>query len=196
VIARLRPRLGRDERGVTIIEFAMILPVMLILIMGLSELAYRSYLQSILLGAMQKAGRDSTIQGAAAQTGTIDGKVMAVVWRVASKATYVSSRLSYSNFGNAAPEPFTDSNGNGKYDKGECFSDINGNGVWDANPGASGQGGANDVVIYTMNVTYPHLFPLGKWLGWSPTQLIQASTVLKNQPYATQTVVTPVTICS
>ncbi len=28
-------------------------------------------------------------------------------------------------------EPFTDSNGNGRYDEGEPFDDLNGNGVWD-----------------------------------------------------------------
>ena len=59
----------RDRRGVTVVEFALVAPVMLLMIMGLGELAYEGYVESVLTGAVQKAGRDSTIQGAAARTG-------------------------------------------------------------------------------------------------------------------------------
>lgn len=190
----LLQRLHADRRGVTIIEFAMTLPVTLTLIMGLGELTYRTEVQSILTGAMQKAGRDSTIQNSTAAT--IDAAVMAQVLIVAGNATYTSSRKSYTTFGYVAPEPFTDSNGNGQYDKGECFSDINGNGVWDSDPGITGQGGANDAVVYTMTVTYPHLFPVAKWFGWGAQQTISATTILKNQPYAAQAVSSISTICT
>ena len=66
-------------------------------------------------------------------------------------------------------------------------------GVWDADPGLSGQGGANDVTLYTMTITYPRLFPVTKALGVSSTQTITATTLLKNQPYATQTLTTVTT---
>lgn len=193
---RLRGGSRRDERGATIIEFALILPAMLTLIMGLSEIAYQIYIKAILTGAVQKAGRDSAIQGGAQQTATIDLAVMNVIWKAAGNATYASTRMSYSQFGYIAPEPFTDANKNGIRDKGECFTDINGNGIWDANPGISGQGGANDVTVYTMTITYPHLFPVARWFGWSAMQTTTASTILKNQPYATQTAATPATICT
>lgn len=196
MIRRGHPSIARNERGNTIVEFAMVLPVMLTLIMGLGELAYRAYVQSVLTGAMQKAGRDSTIQGASTQSTTIDAAVMNVVWKVAGSATYVSSRESYAQFGYIGPEPFTDSNGNGIRDKGECFTDINGNGTWDADPGTTGQGGADDVTVYTMTVTYPHLFPVAKWFGWGSNQTIAATTILKNQPYASQTTSTPATVCT
>jgi Flp pilus assembly protein TadG len=186
----------RNQRGATIVEFALILPVMLTLIMGLSELAYQMYIQSILSGAVQKAGRDSAIQGGAQQTAAIDLAVMNVVWVAAKTATYTSTRKSYSDFADIAPEPFVDTNKNGIRDKGECFTDINGNGVWDADPGLSGQGGANDVTLYTMTITYPHLFPVAAWFGWPAKETTSASTLLKNQPYASQTVPTPATICT
>ena len=91
---------------------------------------------------------------------------------------------------------YTDTNGNGKYDKGECFEDVNGNGVWDSDMGEGGQGGADDAVLYTMTVSYNRLFPMAKMLGWSATQTITASTVLRNQPYGTQSTSTPQTICT
>ena len=34
-------RLARDRRGVTIIEFAIVLPVMLLMMMGLGDLLYQ-----------------------------------------------------------------------------------------------------------------------------------------------------------
>ena len=57
-------RLRRDRRGVTVVEFAFVLPVMLVLMMGMMELGYQAYVQSVITGAVQKAGRDSGIQGA------------------------------------------------------------------------------------------------------------------------------------
>lgn len=192
---RLRS-LRRHERGATIIEFALVVPVMMALMMGLGEMTYQAYVQSALNGAMQKAGRDSGIQGGALQTGAIDLLVMNAVWRVAKGATYTSSRKSYAQFGYIAPEPFTDTNKNGVRDAKECFSDINGNGVWDADPGTTGQGGANDVTVYTMVITYPHLFPLTKTMGWSANQTATSTTILKNQPYASQATSTIATICT
>ena len=182
--------------GNTIIEFAIIAPTMMIVIMGLGDVLYQSYVQSILTGAVQKAGRDSAIQGGAQQTSTIDSKVSATVGTIAKNATFSSTRLSYASYANTAPEPFTDTNNNGIRDPGECYTDVNGNGQWDSNPGMSGQGGASDTTIYTMTIVYPRLFPVAGLIGMSPTQTLTAKTLLKNQPYATQNMITPATICT
>lgn len=179
-------RLGRDARGVTIVEFAIVCPIMLLLMMGLSELAFQSYLQAILTGAVQKAARDSTIDGngTADANAAIDNKVKYMIGSVIKNAAWdASSRENYSHFADIGPEYFFDSNGNGKYDKGECFIDSNGNGTWDADPGSSGQGGANAVVVYQIGFSYPRLFPLARMLGWPSTVHITAKTILKNQPY-------------
>jgi Flp pilus assembly protein TadG len=189
-------RMPGDQRGATIIEFAIVAPVLLLLIMGLAELCYQAYVQAVLTGAMQKAGRDSTIEGASSTTATIDAAVMSQVHAAAPSATGTSTRKSYAEFGYIDPEPFTDTNGDGVRETGECFTDINGNGTWDADPGVSGQGNASDAVVYTMTVSYPRLFPLAGWLGWSGTAAISATTVLKNQPYASQAASTPATVCT
>lgn len=189
-------RLGQDRRGATVVEFAVIAPTMLLLLMGLCDLAYQSYVQAHLTGAMQKAGRDSTIQGATNRTALIDAQVMGWVRTVASRATFTSSRRSYSQFGLIKPEQFDDNNSNGIYNQpSECFTDVNGNGTWDADPGLNGQGGANDVVLYRMTVTYPRLFPLAGLIGWTQNQQITATTILKNQPWASQNVFTARRIC-
>jgi Flp pilus assembly protein TadG len=197
---RLIRALRRSHRGATAIEFAIICPVLLLLIMGLGELAFQAYLQAALTGAIQKAARDSTIEGnntASANT-TIDNNVMVSVNTVIKNATWDTPiRESYAHFADIGPEYYWDNNpANGKYDAStECFLDANGNGVWDADPGASGQGGADAAVVYQMGFTYPRLFPLYKMLGWPSTVHIVAKTIMKNQPYKYQNTPDDTLIC-
>lgn len=202
MIAAVSPRRGqvgrfaRNVRGATIIEFALVFPVMMTVIMGLGELTYQQYVQSVLTGAVQKAGRDSTIQGGGGQTSQIDSAVMNMVTQVAANATYTSTRENYANFGSIGPEPFTDTANTGVFDATkDCFTDLNGNSSWDADPGATGQGGANDVTVYTINISYPRLFPVAALLGLTPVAKLTGRTVLKNQPWAAQNAFTPTQIC-
>lgn len=188
-------RLKGDIRGATLLEFAFVAPVMLLLLMGLSDIMYRAYVQSVLEGAMQKAGRDSSLEGAANKGAAIDAAVMAIVHDVAKSATHESSRKAFSSYSALDPEPFTDANANKKYDKGECFDDMNGNKLWDADLGSTGQGAANDVVLYEMVVTYPRIFPVFAFMGGSEDQVIRATTILKNQPFTTRDPGTTTTIC-
>lgn len=189
-------KLRRDRRGVALVEFAIVAPVMLLMLMGLGDMLYQTYTQSILNGELQKAARDSGIEGGATSTSTIDAKVETMVKKIAPNATFTSTRKSYDTFSEVAPEPFTDTNSNGVRDPGECFTDENGNGTWDQDPGAAGQGGASAVTVYTMTATYPRLFPVAGLLGWPTTQTVSATTLLKNQPYATQTTTTNTTVCT
>jgi Flp pilus assembly protein TadG len=192
VIARLasRPssRLARDESGVTVIEFAIVAPVMLLMLMGFFDLAHTEYARSVLQGAMQMAARNSTLESGLTSQAAIDSYVTNQVKSVVGTgATFTSTRLSYSDFSSVGkPENYTDSNGNGQYDVGECFEDVNGNGQWDSDLGKSGQGGADDAVLYTMTVSYKRMFPMATMVGWPARQTIVASTVLRNQPYSGQ----------
>jgi len=183
--------LRRDTRGAALVEFAILAPVMMTLIMGLCDLSYQVYAKSILNGAMQKAARDSAIQGGADNTAALDAKVTTMVKNIAKNATIVFTRKNYDSFSVIKPEPFVDANNDGIRQVGECYTDINANNQWDADPGVNGQGGANDVTLYSATVTYPRLFPL-----FGATQTITANSLLKNQPYASQSVVTPATVCT
>ena len=197
-----RRALRRDQRGVTAVEFALVAPVMLLMVMGFFDLAHRVYATAMLQGAMQKAARDSTLETASPEA--LDLKVKSLVIGVTGKAAiFRSGRLSYSDFNSVGqPERFIDAKADGRelnnrYDKGECFEDMNGNSVWDSDLGKTGNGGAQDAVLYTMRVTYPRLFPMAGLMGWPKEQEIKASTVLRNQPYGDQQARTPVSVdCS
>jgi Flp pilus assembly protein TadG len=206
-----RLTLLRDTRGATMVEFAFVAPVMIMVMMGLSDLLYQTYARSILNGALQKAARDGTIQGAAEQADVIDLRVMDVMGRLIgtttqscattpAPATWCATRTSYTSFAQAGPEPYNDENNDNIRQSTECYSDVNNNGKWDATPGpgADGQGGASDVTVYTMRITYTRIFPVSSLFGWPTTQTIVGSTLLKNQPYQTQTgtATAPKPVCS
>jgi Flp pilus assembly protein TadG len=199
---RIFPALVKDRSGIAAMEFGLVAPVMALFMMGIGDLLYGIYAQSILMGAVQKAGRDATLQQntTAAATLAIDTAVMTMVKSMAPAATYVSTRENYTTFSLVdKPEPFTDSTTTGTVgvrDPGECYSDINGNGQWDADASRSGVGGASDVAQYTITVTYPRVFPVAKLLGWGANATISAQTLLKNQPYAAQATSTAATICT
>ena len=56
-----RARLGRDESGATIVEFALVLPVLCVLLLGIFDLGYRSYASSVMQGALHEAARMATV---------------------------------------------------------------------------------------------------------------------------------------
>jgi Flp pilus assembly protein TadG len=193
--------LRADQRGAAAMEFGLVAPVLALFMMGVGDLLYGTYVNAILLGAIQEAGRDSTIEGAAttASSTAIDNKILTAIRRVAPNATLTSTRTNYTTFSEVnKPEPFVDktspsTNRAGVHDANECFSDTNGNGTYDAIGGRTGVGGANDVQQYKVVITYPRVFPIARFMGWSNNATIEAETVLKNQPYAGQTGVQ--TIC-
>jgi Flp pilus assembly protein TadG len=188
--------LARDTRGVTVVEFAAIAPALLMVLLGLMDLGYNLYAASVLEGAIQSAGRDSTIQGADTRSDEIDDEVRAVVENIVPNASVAFDRRAYVDFSDVArPEDFTDGNEDGICSEGEPFEDANGNGTWDEDRGRAGGGGARDAVLYTVTVTYPRAFPLMKLFGFSDTVTAHSRTVLRNQPYGEQNKAVPVGNC-
>ena len=182
--------LPRDNRGVTVVEFALIAPVLLLVLMGLLDLPYNMYTTEMLQGAIQGAARDSTLEGSSGREAQLDAIVTRAVQAVAPGATLAFDRRSYSSFTDAGrPEDFTDVDGDGTCDHGEPYEDANGNGSWDLDRGQAGFGGARDAVLYTVTVTYQRPFPVAGFIpGQSKDFTLSAATVLRNQPYGEQAI--------
>lgn len=180
-------RLGRDTAGAALVEFALIAPALLMMVFGSLEFGLNVYMRSVVEGAMLQAGRSSSLQLAQSGQSAIDQMVRTQVQNVMPNATVTFDRDNYPSFSKInKPEDFTDANNNGIYDAGECFQDVNGNNLWDADGGRDGLGGANDVVEYTVTVSYPSWIPGGAAIGISPTTTIKGKTLLRNQPFATE----------
>lgn len=181
-------RLADDRAGVTVIEFAIVGPVLMLMIFGLFDIAHTQYTASVLNGAIQKAGRDITLQTASSSETAIDNRVRDQVSSVMPRGSTVTfQKLSQYDFSDVnAPEDFTDLNNNGRCDNGEPYTDSNNNGSWSSNRGRTGIGGARDVVVYTATVSYPRLFPLFTMIGLPQNVTLSSSTVLRTQPYDEQ----------
>jgi Flp pilus assembly protein TadG len=188
-------RLARDQRGVTVVEFAIVAPVMGMVLLGAFDVGHTLYMRGVMQGIVQKTARDSTLEDStdsAAQT-TLDNRVKAQVLALANNATITITRRYYRTFSTAQAaraETFTDATSgvfkNGICDNGEPYEDANLNGVWDRDGGDSGLGGAKDAVLYTVTATYPRFFPIYRFIGGSNVTKITSSTVLRNQPYGDQ----------
>ena len=177
--------LSRDADGATIVEFAIIAPVLLMVIFGVFDLGYTLYATTQLDGAIQRAARDSTLEGAGATQ--IDSRVRAAVHDIVPDATVAITRKVYADFSDAGrPEDYTDVNGNHACDAGEPFEDVNGNGHWDTDRGRDGIGGARDAVLYQVAATFERPFPVAAFIGLSPNVTTVAKTILRNQPYGQQ----------
>jgi Flp pilus assembly protein TadG len=186
--AHLLARVWYDTRGATLTEFAFVGPVFVLMLMGLFDMTHSIYTTSLVNGAMQSAARNMTIEGATLREAQIDERVKAQVRSVVpNTATINLEKLAHFDFSDVGQaEEYTDMNGNGTCDNNEPYIESNGIANWQANRGSTGIGGARDVVLYKVTVTYPRLFPIHGFVGMSDTVRIQGATVLRNQPFDEQ----------
>lgn len=181
---RVLNRLGLDSRGATIVEFAMILPALCVLLLGIFDLGYRSYASSVLQGALHEAARMSTVGGI--NQSQIDARVRQRLSNFTSQGTVTITTSSYYEYSHVGtPERITsDTTPIGTYNSGDCYEDANGNAQYDVDRGRAGLGGAEDIVRYQVSIDVPRLFPIHRFLGWTSNDVISGNTILRNQPYA------------
>ena len=181
-----RRGLRSDVGGATIVEFALIVPVLIGLLMMILEVGYQGYVTAMVRGALSKAARMTTVGGKTSTdvVNTIKSEVQAVV-----PAQYVSvSTRRYYNYSNVGkPEKITsDTDPRNVFSPGDCYEDANNNGRYDATPGDDGVGSADDVIYYTAKVVYPNLTPVGPLLSWATERTVQATTAVRNQPFTSR----------
>lgn len=192
----LMRRLQRNRRGATLMEFGLIAGPLILTIMAICDLGYQSYLRSVARGVLERAARSASV-------GTLNGdQIDAYVKEQMSTIAAKNSedpqivKKSYYDFSRVnKPEKITEDTAPlGTYNVGDCYEDANNNNNYDTNSGSTGLGGADDIIYYEVTIRMPRLFPMAKILGWSETQSVTATTMLRNQPWANQE--TPVERCS
>ena len=184
-IAQLACRIWRDEEGTAAVEFGLICAVFLSLLLGVFDMAQAAWANATLKGAAQEVARTASLE-----TGdpvAADAALQEMLDRIAPGATITSSRASYFDFDDIdRPEQWNDENGDGECNNSETYVDENGNGTWDSDIGRDGNGGANDVVVYTVSAEYEPLFPNPFAAGGTGTRTLTTSVVRKNQPFDRQ----------
>ena len=202
--ARLWRRLTTDRRGVTAVEFGFVAAPLVLILLATFDLGYRSYMASVLQGVVQAAARRATVGGQTSEQ--IDAYVQSQITSFSRGATVDITKKSYSDFTNVKQlEKITsDTAPVGTYNagsvradgtvvNGDCYDDVNNDWRRD-DMGITGLGNADNVVYYQVSVTFTRLVPM-HMLGWSDSETVSASTMLRNQPFAASSTATPPNRC-
>ncbi len=178
-------KLSRAERGTSITEFGLIAPVFFVLLFGAYDVSHMVYARSVFVGAVEQAARTSALE--TGDTEAADAMVLAEIRPIIPGVEVKSERKSYFDFNDVArEEKFNDQNGNGTCDEGEQYVDENRSGQWDADIGVDGNGGANDVIVYTVTASYEPLFKIPFLPKTWNKRSLATTTVKKNQPFSNQ----------
>jgi len=191
-----------DDRGVAIVEFALVMPILLLMTFGAIEIGMIMAVQSTLEGGLKEASRYG-ITGQTPSDATRIEKIRAILEDHTidlvdmSEATFsVKTYPSFSGVGQ--PEPFVDSAEgdpedpnpchNGQYDPPstgcvETFTDVDGDGSWDPDIGKDGAGMGGEVVSYTVQVPWHVMTPfVGPLIAPHGTVPLRATIVVRNEP--------------
>lgn len=185
-----------DRRGVSVVEFAIVIIPLMVTICGLLEVGYQIYLTVLVRGATDQAAR-SIITGA---TPLSDAKSQLInqLAPLTQKENITVAARNFRTFSSSGSSEklVDDRNGNGRYDAGDCFIDDNKNGIFDSQStvGSEGQGGANDVLVLNVIVNYRRIMPVANLIGMSEMGHVAAQAVVRNEPYAESDA--PRTVCA
>ncbi len=179
----------RREDGITLVEFALAIPILTLAVVGIMEISMVLFVSSMMEGGVREAARFG-ITGGAPDGQTREQRIISIV----SERTLGLLELSeddistsvYPSFDSVGkPEPFTDNSPeNGVYDEGEDFLDINGNAIWDSDMGAAGLGGPGEIVLYRIDAEWPLMTGLlGDIMGSGGVVPLTASIVVRNEPF-------------
>ena len=145
-------RLIRDSRGAAAVQFAVLAPALLLMVIGSFEVAILLFVSGTMELAVLAASR-AGITGFTEEGVSREERIRDVIVdrtlgfvdmdrrRSAPSSTRVSTRL-------ASPSHSPTRTVTASTIPGEAFNDVNGNGEWDDDMGAAGLGGPGDIVLY------------------------------------------------
>ena len=182
-------RLLRDREGATLVEWALVSPVLVLTIMVFIELTMMLFINILVEGGMREAARYG-ITGQVPVGITRQEQILQIVkdntLGFLDNAGTTVTFLVYGTFQQVGQgEPFVDANSNGKWDTGEDYTDQNGNGQYDTDLGVPGLGGSGEIVSYRVEYNWtlltPFLAPLTR--NGDGKLKFASSIVVRNEPF-------------
>jgi Flp pilus assembly protein TadG len=182
-----KKKILRCVSGITSIEFAMVVPVMMLLIMGIIEFSLIMFTNAVLENAANvtaRYGATGFVAAGSSRQDQIIANVRNMTGGLLDPDRIIITTTVYASFDQVerpetcinpatAPCPGT---------AGVNYVDINGNGQWDADMGVAGLGNANDIVVYQITYPWPVTTPVINTIIGNPFN-ITVRTVVKNEPY-------------
>ena len=190
-LCRQLRRFAGCREGASALEFALVLPPLCLLLIGMFEVGALMFTQSTMEGGLREAARFgltgrlvSDPEGRKDQILALIGKHTLNFVDMDTAVVTISPHGSFGDAGDeAGPEPWVDANDNDTYDAGEDYTDLNGNSTWDATRDDPGQAG--EVVEYLVEYDYAPMtgFMSGMLGGEDGVVRLGASIVLRNEPW-------------
>ncbi len=188
MITHRHTQILKAQDGVTAVEFALIAPVALLLIMGIIETSLVMFAQNVLESATFAASR--TGKTGYAETDETREATIRTVLDDRADAVFDSTLIdittrTYARFDQVGdPEPYIDANNNQMRDDGENFTDVNGNGQYDTDMGMEGVGNAGEIVVYTVSYPWNIFTPLVQdFLAEDGVITLSSRVVIQNEPF-------------
>lgn len=187
--ALLKELIGAS-RGATAVEYAMIAPVLLLLLVGIIEYNAMMYAATVLEGATaiaSRQGKTGYVESGMSQQDYIYGVVQNRVTGILDPNQLAITSKSYANLAVVGqPEPCISP------PAAPCtgtpdvhFVDVNHNGYWDSDQGAAGLGAAGDIVVYTVTYPWKIMTPIMlNFMGTNGTFTLTSSSIVRNEPYS------------
>lgn len=173
------------QKGSVAVEFALVAPVVVILIIGVIEVATAMAVSTFLEGGLREASRFGVTgsQGAGGRLARIQ-QIMAdhSFGLITANDIALDTRV-YGSFAQIGDEEYTDTNGDGAYSPGEPFIDRNGNGAWTPDSGTPGLGQGNDIVVYRASYDWGFLTGLLRPVMGNSITFTSAIAV-RNEPFS------------
>lgn len=181
--------LRRNVEGSAVIEFALITPLLFLLLAGIMEISMVMFTYSVLEGATNvgsRIGKTGFSSGGMTREQYILSEIQRLSYGLLDPTKIDLSIRSYDNFDNVGkPEPCISPPTGCSGTAGVNFVDVNGNGVWDQDMGRTNSGGTGAVVVY--RVTYPWKLSIpmiGHMMGATAGNTINITAVatVRNEP--------------
>lgn len=177
----------RCDSGITSIEFAIVSPVMFLLMMGIIEFSLITFTTTVMESAANttaRFGKTGYVAAGSSRQQQIIANINDRTAGLLDPNRIVISTTVYSSVDRVG-DPETCINPVSPPCPGTAgvnYVDINGNGQWDADMGVAGLGSANDIVVYKVTYPWPIATPMISAIIGSPYN-ISVRTIVKNEPY-------------
>ncbi len=197
-----RQAVSGNVRGTAAIEFAIIAPVFILILLAVLQFAIIGWAKSTLETALRDAARFA-ITGAKGTEATREASIIAGIdQRMSSfrrqygQPIIVTTKV-YPTFEDIAqPETIVmDANSNGVCDTNDQYIDFNLNNTYDLDMSKTGYGGPSDVVIYSATFPLEAMLPLNTGIfNLGQVFNLKAIAAVQNEPYGALTP-PPVKLC-
>jgi Flp pilus assembly protein TadG len=157
-------RFRQDREGTAIIEFAIVAPMLFLLLIGIIEVGLIFFTTIVLEGATNigsRIGRTGYTPTGMTREDYIRSQIVSFSGGYLDPADLQIDMLAYQGFNNInQPEPCHIAVCTEQTTNPSEFDDINGNGHWDPDQGIAGAGNGRAIVLYRVNYDWPIFTPM------------------------------------